>query len=106
MPLASWLFLRGAESIWIERPHGRTMVVAGPGKFREERDFPDEDALQDYQVDLATRLTDAGWFLWGFDRERRHAADRRVVSRNTTDRRQRSPDTAPAFSSGEMSWHS
>ena len=63
-----------AKSIWIERPHGRTMVVAGPGKYREERDFPDEDALQDYQVDLATRLTDAGWFLWGFDRERRHTA--------------------------------
>ena len=95
MPLASWLFLRGAESIWIERPHGRTMVVAGPGKYREERDFADEDSLQDYQVDLATRLTDAGWFLWGFDRERRHAADRRLVSRQTADRRQRRPDAAP-----------
>jgi hypothetical protein len=87
MPLASWLFLRGSESIWIERPHGRTMLVAGPGGLRDEREFEDEDSLQAYQVTLATRLTDAGWFLWGFDRERRHAADRRQAPRDTTDRR-------------------
>jgi len=90
MPLASWLFLRGKESVWVERPHGRTMLVAGPGTFREEKEFADEDALQAYQVELATRLTEAGWFLWGFDRERRHAADRRLADRNTSDRRQRS----------------
>jgi hypothetical protein len=87
MPLASWLFLRGSESIWIERPHGRTMLVAGPGGLHDERDFDDEDSLQAYQVALATRLTDAGWFLWGFDRERRQAADRRQISRDTNDRR-------------------
>ncbi len=91
MPLASWLFVRGSESIWIERPHGRTMVVAGPGAQRNEREFDDEDALQAYQVALATDLTNAGWFLWGFDRERRQASDRRGVPRNTQDRRQRGP---------------
>jgi hypothetical protein len=94
MPLASWLFVRGAESIWIERPHGHTMLVAGPGTFREEHDFSDEDALQAYQVDLATRLTDAGWFLWGYDRERRARADRRQSPRDAKDRRRRSPDAA------------
>jgi hypothetical protein len=90
MPLASWLFVRGRESIWIERPHGHAMLVAGPGPQREEREFPDEGALQEYQVDLATRLTNAGWFLWGFDRERR-AADRRQAPRDTPDRRRKSP---------------
>jgi hypothetical protein len=87
MPLASWLFLRGSESIWIERPHGRTMLVAGPGGLRDEREFEDEDSLQAYQVTLATRLTDAGWFLWGFDRERRQLADRRQLPRAVNDRR-------------------
>jgi hypothetical protein len=87
MPLASWLFLRGSDSIWIERPHGRTMLVAGPGGLREEREFDDEDALQAYQIALATRLTDAGWFLWGFDRERRQMADRRGAPRDGKERR-------------------
>jgi hypothetical protein len=95
MPLASWLFVRGSESIWIERPQGHTMLVAGPGTFREEKDFADEDALQAYQVDLATRLTDAGWFLWGFDRERRQdGSERRQTPRSSKDRRRRSPDAA------------
>jgi hypothetical protein len=87
MPLASWLFVRGSESIWVERPHGHTMLVAGPGAFREEHEFADEEALQAYQVDIATRLTDAGWFLWGFDRERRQRADRRQSPRDAKDRR-------------------
>jgi hypothetical protein len=94
MPLSSWLFLRGSDSIWIERPYGRTMLVAGPGGLRDEREFPDEDSLQAYQVALATTLTDAGWFLWGFNRERRLAADRRQAPRNTKERRRRSPDAA------------
>jgi hypothetical protein len=89
MPVASWLFLRGPESIWIERPHGCKMLVAGPGALREELEFPDEDALQSYQVALATRLTEAGWFLWAYDRDRREAPDRRTAPRNTTDRRRR-----------------
>ena len=87
MPLASWLFLRGSESIWIERPYGRKMLVAGPSGLRDEREFDDEDSLQAYQVALATRLTEAGWFLWGFDRERRLTSDRRSAPRDTTDRR-------------------
>jgi hypothetical protein len=87
MALASWLFVRGSESIWIERPHGRTMRIAGPGALRDERDFEDEDSLQEYQVALATRLTEAGFLLWGSDRERRTEADRRQTPRGTTDRR-------------------
>ena len=94
MPLASWLFIRGSESIWIERPHGRTMIVTGPGAQRDEREFEDEDSLQGFQVAIATRLTGAGWFLWGFDRERRQTSDRRRVPRDNEDRRQRSPTRA------------
>jgi len=89
MPLASWLFVKDAESIWIERPYGRVMIVAGPGTKRDQREFLSEDALQQYQISLAERLTGDGWFLWGVDRERRVRDDRRGTPRTSSDRRQR-----------------
>jgi hypothetical protein len=67
--------------------HGYTMLVAGPSARCEEREFADEDAVQRYQVALAARLTDEGWFLWAFDRDRRAVAERRSVPRDTGDRR-------------------
>ncbi len=90
MPLASWLFIKDERSIWIERPNRSTMIVAGPAAAREEHDFPDEDALQAFQIDLSERLTEGGWLLWGFDRERRQTADRRRVGRPAGDRRRAS----------------
>ena len=45
MPLGSWLFIKGSESIWVERPHGRVMVVAGPGAARDVREFDTDPAL-------------------------------------------------------------
>lgn len=72
MPLASWLFLKEAEAIWVERPYGTTLVVAGPGKTaRQQRDFRDEAELDRFQMDLAQRLATDGWFLWGINRDRR-----------------------------------
>ena len=90
MPLASWLFIKGGRSIWIERTDRNTMIVAGPAAAREEHDFPDEDALQAFQIDLGEQLTNGGWFLWGFDRERRETAERRTVARPAGDRRRAS----------------
>jgi hypothetical protein len=69
MRLSSWLFIRERESIWIERPYGFSVIVAGPGPAHAHLVFPNEDALQAYQVATAERLTRAGWFLWGFDQE-------------------------------------
>jgi hypothetical protein len=88
MPDGSWLFVKGADSIWVERPHGRLMVVAGPGAARDVREFDDDPGLEAFQVQLAERLTSAGWFLWGVNRERRQTADRRKGQRGTPDRRQ------------------
>ena len=65
MALSSWLFIRDQESIWIERPHGFAIIVAGPGPARAHLLFPNDDALQAYQIATAERLTRAGWFLWG-----------------------------------------
>jgi hypothetical protein len=88
MPLASWLFLKGTESIWIERPHGRAIIVAGPGPAKEEHNFSTDEALQAFQVTLTETLAGAGWFLWGFDRERRGGPDRRAAGRGGADRRE------------------
>ncbi len=90
MPLASWLFIKGEQSIWIERLDRNRMIVAGPAAAREERDFIGEDALQAFQINLAEQLTNDGWFLWDFDRERRQMAERRGVARATGDRRRAS----------------
>ena len=87
MPLSSWLFIRGSESIWVERPAGTTLIVAGPGSHRERRDFIDNAALDAFQASLAERLATEGWFLWAHDRDRRNGDDRRTTPRSTPDRR-------------------
>jgi hypothetical protein len=87
MPIVSWLFVKDGESIWIERPHGYAMIVAGPGAQREEHDFDDEAAMEAFQVSLVERLTEKGWLLWGSDRDRRSGQDRRGAARGTPDRR-------------------
>jgi hypothetical protein len=85
-PSASWLFIKDNQSIWVERPHGRLLVVAGPGAKHEQRDFISEEALDEFQIALAERLAGAGWFLWGINRERRQG-ERRQTPRGTPDRR-------------------
>ena len=87
MTSASWLFIKGDQSIWIERPFGHSMVVAGPGVAREQHDFPDEDALQKYQMAIADRLASAGWLLWGVNRQRRNGSERRNGTRGNDRRR-------------------
>jgi hypothetical protein len=88
MPSATWLFIKDSESIWIERPQGFTLIVAGPGTNREVHEFPDEQALDAFQIATAERLAQAGWFLWAYDRDRRSGRDRRAIGRGTPGRRQ------------------
>jgi hypothetical protein len=73
MPIASWLFVRGSESIWIERPFGTTLIVAGPAQCRQERTFITEKALQRFQIALAEDLSAKGWFLYALNSDRRQS---------------------------------
>jgi hypothetical protein len=95
MPQSSWLFIKDGQSIWIERPYGCSIIIAGPGDAHEQHDFPDEAALDAYQVSIAEQLTEAGWFLWGFDRERRTGLDRRTAGRRPSDRRRSAASASP-----------
>jgi hypothetical protein len=56
MALSSWLFIREQESIWIERSHDFSVIVAGPGSARAHLPFPNDDALQAYQMATANPL--------------------------------------------------
>jgi hypothetical protein len=100
MPLSSWLFIRGHESIWIERPHGFSVIVAGPGSARAHLVFPNDGALQAYQVATAERLTRAGWFLWGFDQERRRRGDRLAASTDLNPQSRRDQDDRDLVGNG------
>ena len=71
MLIASWLFIRGAESIWIERLPGNTLIIAGPGRRRQQRRFFTEEQLQRFQMRLAEKLAGQRWFLWAYNRDRR-----------------------------------
>jgi hypothetical protein len=82
------LFIKDGQSIWIERPYGLSMIVAGPGSAREEHEFQDEQSLEAFQIAIGERLSEGGWFLWGVNRERRIARERRKIDRTTRDRRQ------------------
>ena len=93
MTPSSWLFVKGEESIWIERPFGTSITVAGPGRARQRHEFADEEALQGYQIELADRLAAAGWLLWGVNRQRRGGPDRRGASRLLADRRASEADS-------------
>jgi hypothetical protein len=82
-----WLFVRGVESVWIERPNAQALLIAGPGAARERRTFSTGHEADAYQTTYTNRLTKTGWVLLAFDHDRRAGHDRRGTARRTTDRR-------------------
>lgn len=68
----AWLFVRGTESIRVERDDaGPTLLVAGPGTERQHRVFRDDIELAVFEMELESRLRDSGWELERFQTERR-----------------------------------
>jgi hypothetical protein len=88
---ASWLFIKGEETIWLLRSAADQIVVCGPGTCREHFHFEGDAAMGSFQVSFAERLMAGGWILWGVDRERRRGQDRRGATREGPDRRLGSP---------------
>jgi hypothetical protein len=84
---ASWLFVKGDESIWVLRSAGGHIAVCGPGTHREDYRFDHDKGMEAFQVSFAERLIASGWILWGIDRERRSGRERRADERAIADRR-------------------
>jgi hypothetical protein len=98
---ASWLFIKGQDTIWLLRSESDHLVVCGPGTCREHFRFDGDSAMESFQVSFAERLIAGGWILWGIDRERRGGHDRRGATRKSEDRRGPPPEAGePAPASG------
>ena len=82
-PPTSWLFVKDGQSIYIVRPPDSfEMIVSGPGTAGAEHEFEGEQQLQQFQIELAEKLSGQGWLLWAYDRDRRTgAAERRAAPR-------------------------
>lgn len=91
MSVLAWLFLRGSESIRIERdPKAFVLRVEGPGYEREVHAFKDESEVGEFQRTYEARLLAEGWVL-GASQERRSGRDRRAHPRGPD--RRRPPET-------------
>ena len=101
-PVYTWLFVRGAERLTIERPNILRLVVAMPGGDPRTFDFESTVALMEFQVSFERHLTATGWSLESFSPERRSGGDRRRAPRAPgTDRRVLSWRNNPAPSDGD-----
>lgn len=81
MTPASWLFVRGPESIRVVRPAAMVLNINGPGRARSERKFDGEAEVQAYQMKLAEEFSAAGFVLVGENHDRRSGTERRSMPR-------------------------
>ncbi|HEY6362571.1 MAG TPA: hypothetical protein VIX63_15775 [Vicinamibacterales bacterium] len=84
---ASWLFVKGEETVWILRPEDFVLLIYGPGPTQKRHTFDGEASMEGFHVWLAEELMSSGWILWGIDRDRRSGHDRRGTRRDVPDRR-------------------
>lgn len=61
----TWLFVRGGESIWLQRPADGALRIAfhGPQTDCSEFTFHGELELLDFLHDVDRRLVEKGWTL-------------------------------------------
>jgi hypothetical protein len=84
---ASWLFIRGVETIRVVLGGEWKLLVSGPGAKRWSYTFSSGEERFEFQTSLEERLGLQGWVLEGYGCERRTGRDRRVQRRTTRDRR-------------------
>jgi hypothetical protein len=68
MVRGAWLFVRGGESIWIQRSDRGAYELAmhGPSINRHHYSFRDARELGDFLANVEQRLIPAGWTLQRF----------------------------------------
>jgi hypothetical protein len=84
---ASWLFVRGRESIRVVLSDEWMLLVSGPGSKRWSYTFKSDEERTEFQRSLEGRLRVQGWVLEGYETERRLGGERRVRRRGARDRR-------------------
>ncbi len=87
MPPASWLFVRGIETIRVILGGEWKLLVSGPGAKRWSYTFDSDEERFHFQTSLEERLRLQGWALEGYEHDRRGGRDRRTGHRGTRDRR-------------------
>jgi len=87
VPPASWLFVRGIESIRVVVGGEWKLLVSGPGAKRWSYTFDSDEERFQFQTSLEERLRLQGWALEGYEHERRDGTERRTARRGTRDRR-------------------
>jgi len=88
MPRIAWLFLRGPDSVRIQRRSTHLVLeILGPGEAHQSHTLPDEDALIQFLVNYERKLLAEGWILQAYE-DRRSGRDRRGAVRGP-DRRRR-----------------
>ena len=86
-PFESWLFRRGAESVWIVRTAPLELTVAGPSDRRAAYQFDAPAELRGFHADVRTRLMRTGYVLEATGADRRSGRERRRQERDGGDRR-------------------
>lgn len=84
---ASWLFVRGIETIRVVLGGEWKLLVSGPGAKRWSYTFDSDEERFQFQTSLEERLRLQGWALEGYDHDRRESGDRRSTQRENRDRR-------------------
>jgi hypothetical protein len=84
---ASWLFVRGIETIRVVLGGEWKLLVSGPGAKRWSYTFDSDDERFQFQTSLEERLRLQGWSLEGYEHDRRMGGERRGAGRGTRDRR-------------------
>ena len=84
----SWLYTRGAESVFVFEEAPLRLAVHGPGHERRVSTFSTPHDLFEFNQQYANTLAAAGFQFQGFGVERRSGRDRRHVPRGGGDRRQ------------------
>jgi hypothetical protein len=87
-PAYRWLFVRGADTLTVERLTSLCLAVSSSTGDRRVHDFGSGINLLEFQIALHGHLIDTGWALDDFSPERRiRPEDRRQTRTGAPDRR-------------------